>query len=33
MGEFRSGELIVNRPIDHWAKVDRRIMDDERMNV
>jgi hypothetical protein len=29
----RGGELIVIRPEDHWAKVDRRIIDDERLTL
>ncbi len=28
-----NGVLEVNRPVDHWAKIDRRIADDQRLSL
>jgi hypothetical protein len=30
---FDSGELIVRQPADHWARIDRRILDDCRLSI
>lgn len=31
--QFNGGQLLVNHPVDHWARIDRRILDDHRLSI